>query len=248
MEWSGEGVVLGTRSHGETSVILEVMTRAFGRHLGLVRGGRSRRLQSVLQPGNTLALTWRARIEDQLGTFTAEPVVSRAARLIETPSGLHGIQTLAGHLRYLAERDPHPALYDGLVVLLDHLGEGGTAARLLVRFEIALLDELGFGLDLSACALTGGRDDLAFVSPKTGRAVGREAAAPWAGRLLALPAFLTRGEAPVAPGDVAAAFALTGHFLDRHVAGPRGRPLSPSRDAFLRAVSAAFADDQSAKP
>ncbi|SON56288.1 DNA repair protein RecO [Hartmannibacter diazotrophicus] len=233
MEWSGEGIVLGTRAHGETSAILEVMTPDRGRHMGLVRGGRSRRHQAMLQAGNTLALTWRARLESHLGLFTVEPLVSRAARLIDAPAGVLGLQTIAAHLRYLPERDPHPGLYEALSIILDHMDDAIGAARLLVRFELALLDELGFGLDLSKCAANGQTHDLAWVSPKTGRAVSREAGLPYAPKLLALPVFLSEREADVSVDDLQAALQLTGYFLIRHLAEPRGQPLSPARDQFL---------------
>ncbi|ODN70432.1 DNA repair protein RecO [Methylobrevis pamukkalensis] len=194
----------------------------------------------MLQPGNTLQLTWRARLESHLGMFTAELVTARAARLIDSRSGVLALQTLAAHLRYLAERDPHPALYETGRVILDHLDEETSAARLMVRFEMALLDELGFGLDLSKCASTGRRDDLVYVSPKSGRAVSREAGAPWADRMLPLPAFLLQG-GEAGTDDVLAGFDLTGHFLVRHLAEPRAVPLSPARDQFLRQFRAANA-------
>ncbi|BBE71173.1 DNA repair protein RecO [Oharaeibacter diazotrophicus] len=234
MEWTADAVVLGARPHGESSVVLEVMTAEHGRHLGLVKGGRSRRMQPMLQPGNTLRATWRARLDSHLGLFTAETLVSRAATLMASAVGLHGVQVIAAHLRYLPERDPHPALHSAAGVILDHLSDPADAVRLIVRFELALLDELGFGLDLSRCAATGADTDLAWVSPKTGRAVGREAGLPWRDRLLPLPPFLldpTRAERPDAAA-LRAALALTGHFLDRHVAGPRSQPLSPSRAAL----------------
>lgn len=238
MEWTSEGILLGTRPHGETSLILEVMTPANGRHLGLVRGGRSRRQQAVLQPGNTLLLSWRARLDGHLGHFTAEPVVSRAARLMDSATGVLSTQVLAAHLRFLPERDPHPALYAALELILDHLDEPVGAARMIVRFELALLDELGFGLDLSACAATGVSDDLAYVSPKSGRAVSRAAGAPWAGRLLPLPAFLANSELVPAPDDLRDALALTGFFLARRVAEPRGETLAPARAQLIARLPA----------
>lgn len=238
MHWQDEGIILGCRKHGETSVILEAFTRTHGRTLGLVRGGRSRTLQPALQPGNRVRLDWRARLEDHLGQFTVEPLELRAARLMETPSGLQGVQLLAAHLRLLPEREGLPGVFDAVDAMILHLPEARDAGELVVRFEIALLEELGFGLDLARCAMTGAQDGLAYVSPKTGRAVTREAGAPWADKLLALPGFLRAG-ANARPDSeaLAAAFALTGHFLARNVYEPRGITAPPVRDAFLRTLA-----------
>lgn len=236
MEWREEGIILGVRRHGETSVIAELMTRERGRHLGLVHGGRSRRQQPVLQPGNQVQATWRARLDEHMGTLTLEPVELRAARLMETPVGLHGIQLLAAHLRLLPERDAHPRLYDGLRIIASHLGDPSRSGELLLRFEVALLEELGFGLDLESCAATGARADLAYVSPKSGRAVSREAGEPWRDKLLPLPAFLSQENARGSEADVAAGFRLTGYFLSRHVWAPRGIEPPPSREAVIGAL------------
>ncbi len=239
MQWSDEGIIIGTRRHGETSLIVELMTRAHGRHLGLVRGGRSRRWQPVLQPGNSVTVTWRARLHDHLGHYTVEPTVQRAAWLIDSASGLYGIQLLAGLLRLLPERDPHPQLYEGVVAIVDLLDDPLTAGSLIVRFELKLLEDLGFGLDLDSCAATGANDDLAYVSPKSGRAVSRSAGEGWRDRLLPLPAFLTAPPSTPPPScdDVAAAFRLTGYFLDRHVFQPRGIAPPAARARFIALVS-----------
>lgn len=237
MEWRDEGIVLGTRKHGETSIILEVMTPGHGRHLGLVRGGRSRRMQPVLQPGNRVELTWRARLDEHLGTFHVEGLDLNAARYMADAASIHGLQMIAAHLRLLPERDAHAGLYEALRIVLDHLGEPLSAGELLVRFEVQLLEELGFGLDLARCAATGTDNDLAYVSPKTGRAVSREAGEPWADRMLALPAFMRRGANLRA--DAAAlceAFALTGFFLSRHVYEPRGMEEPQARGGFVNAL------------
>ena len=156
MQWSDEGIILGSRHHGEADVILEAMTREHGRHLGLVRGGRSRRRRAELQAGNGVDLTWRARLDEHLGHYAVEPVTLRAANLMQDRLALSGLQLLAAHLRLLPERDPHRRLYDAALVVLDGLDEPENAGRLMVLFEMMLLDELGFGLDLSACAATGG--------------------------------------------------------------------------------------------
>ncbi len=239
MQWSDEGIIIGTRRHGETSLIVELMTPAHGRHLGLVRGGRSRRQQPILQPGNSVNATWRARLDEHLGTYTVEPTHQRAARLIESAVGLYGIQMLGGLLRLLPERDPHPRLYEGLAAVLDWFGEPLIAGALIARFELGLLDDLGFGLDLERCAATGSNDDLAFVSPKSGRAVSRSAGEPYAARMLKLPRFLLE-PASAAPADseaLAQAFALTGYFLARHVFEPRGIEPPEARERFIALVA-----------
>jgi DNA repair protein RecO (recombination protein O) len=235
MQWTDEGIILGTRRHGETSLIVELMTAAHGRYLGLVKGGRSPRHQAVLQPGNGVRAVWRARLSEHLGNWTLEPVSSRAARLMGGATGLYGLQLLAAHLRLLPERDPHPRLYTALSAILDDLDEPIAAGELLVRFEIELLNELGIGLDLSRCVATGATDDLAFVSPKTGRAVSRAAGAPYGEKLLALPAFLIdrQPHAPPSAADLAAGFALTGYFLDRHVYAARGIAAPPARAGLI---------------
>jgi DNA repair protein RecO (recombination protein O) len=224
MEWQDEGLVLSARRHGERDAIVEVMTAGHGRHLGLVRGGRSPRQAPVLQPGNRVALTWRARLEEHLGQFTAETLQSRAGLVLADQLGLHAVTHLGLLLRLLPERDPHPDVYSAADGLMGLLARPDLFAPAFVRFELLILAELGFGIDLAACALTGGTADLAYVSPKTGRAVSREAGAPWAEKLLALPNFLRAG-APLQSEPVAAVeagFRLAGHFLDRHLVVPRG--------------------------
>ena len=241
MEWRDEGIILGTRRHGETSAILEVMTRGHGRHLGLVRGGRSRRMQPVLQAGNRVDLVWRARLDEHLGTFQAEALELNAAGLFDSACAVYGLQLLAAHLRLLPERDPHGGLYEALGLLIGHLAEPVAAAELVVRFELLLLDELGFGLDLAECAATGRRDELVYVSPKSGRAVSREAGAPWSDRLLALPAFIRPGSG--LRGDLAGiddAFRLTGFFFARHVYEPRGIAEPEARGGFLSSLRRAM--------
>lgn len=235
MEWVDEGTVIGVKAHGESAVILEVMTREHGRHLGLVRGGRSQKSQPSLQPGNAVSLTWRARLDEHLGEYKIELLTSHAARLMAAPVALYGLATLAGLLRLLPERDPHPGLYEGLALLVGHLDEPELAPALVVRFELAMLSELGFGLDLARCAATGSTDDLSHVSPKSGKAVSRPAAAPYLKKLLALPAFLVEGQGGRAPSaaDILAGFALTGFFLRRHVWEPRGLREPPERERLV---------------
>lgn len=235
MQWTDDGLVLGVRRQGETSVVVELFTRMHGRHAGLVRGGRSQKLRPTLQPGNSVRATWRARLDDHLGAFAIEPLELRAGRLMERALWLHGLSHLAGLLRLLAERDPHEALYETALVVAGHLDQDDAAPALLVRLELAVLSELGFGLDLASCAATGTTEDLIYVSPKSGRAVGREAGAPYADRLFALPPFLIARGSNAAPTreDVAAGFVLTGHFLTRRVWEPRGITPPDARAAYL---------------
>lgn len=232
MEWTGEALLIGVRRHGETSVIAEAMVAGRGRNLGLVRGGRTRRLAAVLQPGNTIQLTWRARLEDQLGMFAVELLQARAAALIDDRTRLYLSQLVCDHLRLLPERDPHDRLLGMALNLIDSAPDGAA----LARFELALLEDLGFGLDLTSCAATGVTADLTHVSPKTGRAVSRAAAQPYLDRLLPLPSFLSsRGNA--SPHDIADALRLTGHFLQAQVWGPRQLEPSPTRDMLSDILS-----------
>lgn len=238
MEWRDEGIVLGTRKHGETSVILEVMTRHHGRHLGLVRGGRSRRMQPLLQPGNHVSIHWWARLDEHMGAFQIEPLGFAAARLIESPIALYGIQLSACHLRLLPERDAHPGLYEILTLIIKHFDDVLIAAELILRLELILLEELGFGLDLRVCAATGAVDDLIYVSPKSGRAVSRQGGAPWADKLLRLPEFVINNQLrPSCLNDIEDAYQLTGFFLDRHVWEPRAQLPPESRTSFLNALN-----------
>lgn len=236
MEWSDRGLILGLKRHGETSVILELMTFEHGRHLGVVRGGRSKAMQPVLQPGNEVAAVWRARLEEHLGLFAVEPSLLRTDKVMASAQALHGVHLLGALLRLLPERDPHPGLYERARALLAHVAEP-LAPALFVHFELAILAELGFGLDLDACAATGARDDLVYVSPKSARAVSREAGAPWAARLLALPGFLHRAPgSPAARDEVEAGFRLTEYFLLRDVYAPRGMAAPDARAAFIAAA------------
>jgi DNA repair protein RecO (recombination protein O) len=239
VHWQDEGIIVGVRRHGETSAIIELLTRHHGRHLGLVRGGRSKRMQPMLQMGNEVLAEWRARIEDHLGDYRLEAKTMRAAHLIDHPSALFALGHVCGLIRLLPEREPHHGLFDVLRIVLDALSDHRLAAPLVIRFEVHILTELGFGLDLTECALTGQREDLAFVSPNTGRAASRAAAQPWQVKLLALPAFLLQQETPlVMPEihDIQNGFALTGHFLERHVYGPRGQQEPDTRRAFIASL------------
>jgi DNA repair protein RecO (recombination protein O) len=237
MQWQGRAIILGVRRHGETSVIAEVMTPDSGRHLGMVRSGRSRTMQPVLQPGNEVEVTWRARLDEHIGEFRVEPLTLRAARLMETATAVYGVQAMGALLRLLPERDPHPHLFEALEVILDNLHNPADAGELFIRFELAVLNDLGFGLDLSECAATGTRSDLAYISPKSGRAVSREAGAPWADKMFALPSFLATEKRQAADFDsLAEAFRLTAFFLHRHVYEPRGMEASTAREGFVQAA------------
>jgi DNA repair protein RecO (recombination protein O) len=239
MEWADEAVILGIKGHGEASVIAEVMTRGRGRHLGLLRNGKSRTMRPVLQPGNLVEVKWRARLDEHLGNFAIEPLNYRAAQLMEHAASLHGVQALAALLRLLPERDPHPHLYDMLNIVLDHLNEPSGAGELYIRFELAVLGELGFGLDLLQCAATGSRDDLDYVSPKSGRAVSREAGLPYRDKLFLLPEFLKPSSRKAANREsLTEAFRLTQYFLFRHVYEPRGIVPGTAREGFIQAVLA----------
>ena len=239
MEWRDEGLIIGVRRHGEGSAIVEAMTRAHGRHLGLVRGGRSARLAATLQASNTVGLVWRARLDEHLGAYAVEPLTLRAGRLMGSALALAGIAYLAALMRALPERDPHEALYEAARLIADALDEATLAPALIARFEARILAECGFRLDLSRCALTGATDRLVYVSPKSGRAVSAEAGAPWRDRLLPLPPFL-REDAPLeaqpSSDEVADAFRLTGFFLARDLFALGGQPLPDSRAAFLKAA------------
>lgn len=237
MEWTDEGIVLGMRRHGEANAILELMTRDHGRHLGLVRGGAGSRLRPVLQPGNSVRAVWRARLDEHLGNYAVEGLRMRTATFLAIPHAVSAVTHVAALCRLLPERDPHADVCNALEALLDHVDNSRAAGARVVRFELDMLAELGFGLDLGACAVTGTRSDLVYVSPKTGRAVSREAGEPWRDRLLPLPAFLAEAEMAEPPeDDLADGFALTGFFLARHVLEPRGLALADAREGFIAAV------------
>jgi DNA repair protein RecO (recombination protein O) len=238
VEWTDIGIVLGARRHGETSAVVELMTREHGRHLGLARGGSGVRLKPVLQTGNLVSAAWRARIDENLGYYVIEAMDLRAASYLSAAHALYGLHHLAALCRLLPERDPHQLVFDLLEHTIAGLGVPLPAAALVAYFELQLLAELGFGLDLESCAATGATADLVYVSPKSGRAVSRDAGAPWHDKLLVLPGFLgaTNPGAPSA-AELRDGFALTGFFLARHVYEPRGEPLPEARSHFIAAVA-----------
>lgn len=240
MEWTDEGIVLGTRRHGEANVILEVMTREHGRHLGMVRGGSSSRLRPVLQPGNVVRAVWRARLDEHLGHYSVEALQLHGASMLAASHVVYGVTHLAALCRLLPERDPHPEVHEWLSAALGRLDEPLTAGAEVVRFELRMLAELGFGLDLSVCAATGDDNDLSYVSPKSGRAVSRGAGQPWHDRLLRLPSFMLGDEVEVSTiptaDELSDGFKLTGFFLARYVLEPRGLAFTDARDGFVAAV------------
>lgn len=233
MEWSDDAIVLSWRPHGETGLVLELLTRDHGRHAGLVRGGTSRRVKPGLQPGNSVHVGWRARLEEHLGSFTCELARARAGELMESRERLAGLNAFTSVTSAaMPEREAHAPVFLGANVLLDAMTSQDHAhwMTLYIRWEIGLLEALGFGLDLGECAATGATTDLTYVSPKSGRAVSRDGAGIYADRLFKLPAFLldTSAEEPT-PQDIASGLALTGHFLLERVLVPHGRQMPSAR-------------------
>jgi len=246
MEWRDQGLVLSARKHGETAAIASLLTPVQGRHLGLVRGGQSRRRQGVLQPGNLVDAVWRARLEEHLGTFTVEGIHDFSVVVLDDPLRLKGLMSVLALLDAgLAEREPHEAIFCATLGLLREL-EGAPEVSLndgvfqwiatYALWELKLLECLGFGLDLSACAATGTRENLVFVSPKSGRAVSRDAGAPYREKLLPLPKFFIDPKVEPNQAGLAAGLTLTGHFLQGHHFGAGGRIMPMARNRFIDAV------------
>ena len=236
MDWRDEGIVLSARAHGESGLIASLLTRDHGRHAGFVNGGVSRRARPIWQPGNLVAIGWRARLSEQLGNYTAELREAHAARALEDATELAGLAAACAVIdAALPEREPHPAMFDGCLAFLSALGHLGWPT-IYVRLELGLLQELGFGLDLTACALTGATTDLAYVSPKTGRAVSRAAAAPYKEKLVALPAFLSTGGLASDAAELRQGLELTAFFLERHVFWPHNKPLPAARARFMETL------------
>ena len=249
MEWRDTGFVLATRRHGESALIAELLTYEHGRHAGLVRGGQSPRRRALFQPANHILAHWRGRLPEHLGSFECELVEAYAVRFLDDADRLAAVTSaIALLLAALPEREPNGELYQSFAGLLSTLtptppapARGGALGRGLipdsawaqeyVRWEIGLLSALGFGLDLAHCAVTGAAEDLAYVSPRTGRAVSREAAKPYRDKLLPLPAFLWR-DSRAERRDIAAGLALTGYFLLHHLLEPHGRRMPEARERF----------------
>ena len=236
MEWRDEGVLLQVRKHGENAAIIEVFTAEHGRHAGVVRGAISRKMTPVLQPGAQLDVTWRARLEDHLGSYTVEPIRSRAAAVLSDRMALAALNSTCAMLAFaLPDREAHPTLYRRSVTLFDLLGNTAGWPLAYLRWELALLEDLGYGLDLHNCVVNGSRDDLAYVSPKSGRAVSVSGAGDWADRLLPLPLCLL-GQGPAPDGEIVDGLRLTGHFLTHWLAHSLGnKPLPAARQRFVDA-------------
>ena len=217
MDWESEGYILSVKKHGETSAIIDVFTPDKGRHLGLVRGGVSRRSRPVLQPGNKVKVAWRGRLSEHLGAYTVEALSARAAELMDDRLSLSGLNAICAVAREcLPEREPHIDVYSALEVLIENLHDPEIWPALYVRWEAGLLTAMGYGLDLKSCAATGVNDNLTHVSPRSGRAVSASAAEPYKDKLLTLPGFLLgRPYAPLK--DVADGLSLTGYFLETRV-------------------------------
>lgn len=230
MEWSDDGVVVSVREHGETSAVVSLLTMNHGRHAGLVRGATGKRMRGVLHPGNRVKATWRARLAEHLGGLTCELTDAVAAGVLGDRERLAGLAAACVVAETaLPEREPHPRVFNALVALLLVLAESELWPSAYVKWELGLLAELGFGLDLSRCAVTGRSDHLTHVSPRTGRAVSQSAAEPYRERLLVLPQFLLEEGAAGTAADVAHGLVLTGYFLERHVYAPGNRGLPAAR-------------------
>ena len=230
-------MILSVRPHGETAAVAEIFTRTHGRHLGLVHGGRSGRLRPVLQTGNHVEAVWKARLAEHLGQVRVELRRGYAAMVMEDALALAGLSSMCALARLLPERDPHPSLFEVTLFVLGFLDEGTVWPALMVRWELALLDELGFGLDLSSCAATGTKEDLIYVSPKSGRAVSASAGEPYKDKLLRLPTFLVKSrQGAIMPQDVIAGLTITGHFLEARVLIPRGEEMPEARLRFKELI------------
>lgn len=231
MQWSDESIILSVRPHGETAAVVELLTRAHGRHTGLVHGGRSRKHRPVLQTGNHVDVSWKGRLPEHLGHMTLELRTAYAAAAMDDPAALAGLTSLAALAGLLPERDPHPSLYEITLFVLGFLDDPSVWPALMVRWELALLAELGFGLDLEECAATGSNDALIYVSPRSGRAVSASAGEPYRDRLLPLPAFLLKGRRSggVTETDVINGLKLSRYFLEQRVLAPRELKLPEPR-------------------
>jgi DNA repair protein RecO (recombination protein O) len=230
MEFEDDAFVLSARAHGETGAIVELLTQQHGKYAAHVAGGASRRLKPFLQPGAQVIVRYRARVADQLGSASLEPMGEGPAALFDDRLALAGLAAAAAVAAgALPEREPHPGAYLAFEALSHALVHPDVWPAVFVRFEAGLLQELGFGLDLSKCAATGALDDLVYVSPRTGRAVSRAAGEPYKERMLALPPFMLGAQAGLGPGDVKAGLDLTAHFLEAYIFGPLNRPMPPAR-------------------
>lgn len=238
MEWRDVGALLNVRKHGEGSAIIEVFTREHGRHAGIVRGGGSRKMAPILQPGAQLSVEWKARLEEHLGAFTVDPIKSRAASIMSDRGALAAMGAISALLTVcLAEREVHEALYLRTENLLDALGEEPDWAARYALWELALLRDAGFGLDFSECAATGVTQDLIYISPKSGRAVSRDGGKDWADRLLPLPRFLRLDDPVVDPDQVREALRTTGYFIENWLMPELGKQVPDTRERLVTQLS-----------
>ena len=229
MEWQDDAFVLSARAHGETGVIVELLTATHGKFAAHIAGGASRKMKPFLQAGARVIAQYRSRVSEQLGSASLEPVGEGPAALFDDPLALAGLASAASIAAALPEREPHPGAFHALEALISVLGAPDIWPAVYVRFEAGLLQDMGFELDFSKCTATGSTDDLIYVSPRTGRAVSRDAGEPYKDRLLKLPPFLLSAQGGLAEGDIGCGLDLTGHFLEQHVFGPMNRPLPPAR-------------------
>ncbi|MEK9645521.1 MAG: DNA repair protein RecO [Alphaproteobacteria bacterium] len=237
MNWSDEGIVLSARKHGESAAIVTLMTRDHGRHAGLVRGGAGSRARGLYQTGNLLSADWRARLSEHLGTYTCELVRPYAAGLLTERLPLRALASAAALVeRLLPERAPHPETYENLIRLIEVLTGGNGWLTAYVHWELDLLGDLGYGLDLSCCAATGSTEDLVYVSPRTGCAVSAGAGAPYREKLLALPAFVTSETVSPDAAAVLDGLRLTGHFLERCAKEADAGDLPDARGRFMEGI------------
>lgn len=241
MEWADEGLVLSARRHGENATVVNLLTRENGRHAGLVRGGQGSKARGLYQPGNHVSARWRGRLPEHLGNWTCELIAGFSAAVMDEPGKLTALSAACAMLELaLPEREPASRVYaDSLVFIASLTAENGATRwpEAYARWELQFLADLGFGLDLSACAATGVTDNLVFVSPKSGRSVSAEAGEPYRGKLLDLPAFLQDPDIPADPAAIQIALRLTGYFLDRHVFAPQGRTIPPARTRLVEALA-----------
>lgn len=239
MDFNEDAFVLAARSHGDTGVIVDLLTETHGRRAAYVAGGGSRKMKPFLQPGARVVAEYRARTAEQLGSARLEPIGEGPSVLFDDPLALTGLAAAAAVVQgALPEREPHPGVFLAFEALVSAFALPEVWPAIFVRFEAGLLEDLGFGMDLSRCAATGTMDDLIYVSPRTGRAVSREAGTPYADKMLALPPFMLGAQAGLGAGDILAGFALTGHFLEQFVFHPQNRPLPPARDRLVEKLSA----------
>jgi DNA repair protein RecO (recombination protein O) len=242
MQWDDEGIVLASRAHGERALVVQLLTREHGRHAGLLRGGQSPKTRAHWQIGNRLTVTWRARLAEHLGFITGEVMEAYAARLLDDPLRLAALASATAlAASALPEREPHPRAYRLLLHLIEALGADDRWAIAYVEWEIALLEELGFGLDLSSCAATGATENLVYVSPRSGQAVSEAAGAPYREKLLPLPGFLRRVEARPEPQEVLDGLRLAGFFLEQRVFAPHQHKLPAARSRYVDALTKVLA-------